>query len=130
MGNTHKSRDFANPDLHMRKQSADQLRGNREADQRLCFRYLDSSIPFLSKSEISSLWPSSVGLQPCLCRTWSETPKNGFLTTVCRLHVLYKTDNKAYPFASVLMKGKEMCYSWLMISKQSTLFHKSTLIVI
>ena len=34
---------------------ADQLRGNREADQRLCFRYLDSTIPLLSKSEISSL---------------------------------------------------------------------------
>ena len=26
---------------------ADQLRGNREADQRLCFRYLDSTIPLL-----------------------------------------------------------------------------------
>ena len=34
---------------------ADQLHGNREADQRLCFRYKDSTIPFLSKSEISSL---------------------------------------------------------------------------
>ena len=34
---------------------ADQLRGNREADQRLCFRYIDSTIPILSKSEISSL---------------------------------------------------------------------------
>ena len=34
---------------------ADQLRGNREADQRLCFRYIDSAIPLLSKSEISSL---------------------------------------------------------------------------
>ena len=40
----------------------DQLRGNLEADQRLCFRYLDSTIPFLSKSEISSLLPSSVCL--------------------------------------------------------------------
>ena len=34
---------------------ADQLRGNREADQRLCFRYLDSTIPLLLKSKISSL---------------------------------------------------------------------------
>ena len=34
---------------------ADQLRGNREADQRLCFRYTDSTIPLLPKSEISSL---------------------------------------------------------------------------
>ena len=33
---------------------ADQLRDNREADQRLCFRYLDSTIPLLLKSEISS----------------------------------------------------------------------------
>ena len=34
---------------------ADQRRGNREADQRLSFRYTDSTIPLLSKSEISSL---------------------------------------------------------------------------
>ena len=34
---------------------ADPLRGNREADQRLCFRYTDSTIPLLPKSEISSL---------------------------------------------------------------------------
>ena len=34
---------------------ADQLRGNREADQRLCFRYMDSTVPLLLKSKISSL---------------------------------------------------------------------------
>ena len=33
----------------------DQLRGNREADQRLCFRYTDSTFPLLSESKISSL---------------------------------------------------------------------------
>ena len=33
---------------------ADQLRGKREADQRLCCRYLDSTIPLLPKSEILS----------------------------------------------------------------------------
>ena len=60
---------------------ADQLRGNREADQRLCFRNTDSTIPLFPKSEISSLRPSSVAVQPGLCRTWSETPKTGFLTT-------------------------------------------------
>ena len=32
-----------------------ELRGNREADQRLCFRYLDSIVPLLPKSEISSI---------------------------------------------------------------------------
>ena len=52
---------------------ADQLRGNREADQCLCFRYIDSTIPLLSKSEISSLKPSSVAVEPGLCRTRSKT---------------------------------------------------------
>ena len=52
--------------------AADQLRGNREADQRLCFRYTASTIPLLSKSKISSLLPSSVTVQAGLCRTWSE----------------------------------------------------------
>ena len=33
---------------------ADQLRSNCEADQRLCFRYMDSIIPLLPSSEISS----------------------------------------------------------------------------
>ena len=33
--------------LHMRKQR--RRSGNREADQRLCFRYIDSTIPLLSK---------------------------------------------------------------------------------
>ena len=32
--------------------NADQLRGNREAEQRLCFRYSGSTIPLLPKSEI------------------------------------------------------------------------------
>ena len=34
---------------------ADQLHGDREANQCLCFRYVDSTIPLLPKSEISSL---------------------------------------------------------------------------
>ena len=41
--------------LHMRKQDADQLRGNREADQRLCFHYNDGTTPPLPKYGISSL---------------------------------------------------------------------------
>ena len=52
---------------------AAQLRGNCEADQRLCFRCIDSTIPLLSKSEISRLRPSSVAVEPGLCRTRLET---------------------------------------------------------
>ena len=65
--------------LNMQKQGPDQLRGNREADQCLCFHYIDSTIPLLSKYKILSLYPSSVAVQPGLCGTWSETPKTGFL---------------------------------------------------
>ena len=51
---------------------ANQIRGNLEADQCPYFRYTHSAIPLLSKSEISSLKPSSVTVQSGLCRTWSE----------------------------------------------------------
>ena len=60
---------------------ADQLRGNREADQRLGFRYMDSTIPLLLKSEISSFQLFSKLVQAGLCRTWSETLKTGFLAS-------------------------------------------------
>ena len=67
---------------------ADQLSGNSEADQRLCFRYTDSTIPLLPKSEISMHYkPCSVAVQPGLCRTWSENLKTSFLASrlICYL---------------------------------------------
>ena len=63
-----------------KNKDADQLGGDREADQHLCFHYTDNTIPLLPKSEISSLQSFSVVVQPGLCRTWSETPKTGFVT--------------------------------------------------
>ena len=54
---------------------ADQLRGNSEANQRLC------TISLLSKFEISSLYLSFLAAQSGLCKTLSETPKTGFLKT-------------------------------------------------
>ena len=48
------SRIVRKPDFCLgENKGADQLRGNREADQRLCFRYSDRTIPLLLKSEIS-----------------------------------------------------------------------------
>ena len=64
-----------------KNKGSDQLRGNRQADQLLCFHNMDSTIPLLSKSEIPSLYPSSVAVQHGLCGTWSETPKTCFLTS-------------------------------------------------
>ena len=50
------SRDVRKPDFCIcENKAADQLCGNRTTDQRLCFRYTDSTIPLLPKSEISSL---------------------------------------------------------------------------
>ena len=50
------SRNVRKPDFCICKnKDADQLRGNREADQPLCFRYLDSTLPLLPESKISSL---------------------------------------------------------------------------
>ena len=44
-------------------------------------RYLDSIIPLVSISEISSLYIASVAAQVRLCLTWLQTPKTGFLVT-------------------------------------------------
>ena len=50
----------------------DQLRSHCKADQRLCFRYMDSANPLLSKSKYSSLKPSSLLVQLGMCRTFSH----------------------------------------------------------
>ena len=51
---------------------ADQLRGKREADQRLCFRCTDSTILLLLKSKISSF---------CDCKGW-------FVSDLVRTHIV------------------------------------------
>ena len=80
---------------------ADQLHGNREADQRLCFRFSDSTIPLLLKSEISSFYLFSVLAQPDLCRTFSETtllvfPRGGSY----KIKIIYSMMG--------ILRGKEM----------------------
>ena len=57
---------------------ADQLCSNCTADQRLCFRYMDS-IFLLHNSEISSCEPPSVTVQASLCQTLLEIWKTCFL---------------------------------------------------
>ena len=57
-----------------KNKGAEQLRGKRQADQRPCLHYLDTTIPLLSKAEISrGFYPSSVPAQPRLCWTCSKT---------------------------------------------------------
>ena len=100
---------------------ADQLRGNREADQHLCFRYTDSTIPLLPKSEISCLWSSSLAVQ------------TGFLITrlICKQHrhrsaCLSKQSNQLfYDFIFCLVFAEQAgfrCLIFILI-QFSTAFH-------
>ena len=71
---------------------ADQLRGNREADQRLCFRYRDSAIPLLSKSGIFKPLAIFCG---CAARFVSDQVGNrnvGFLMTRLICHRKYPSN--------------------------------------
>ena len=68
---------------------ADQLCINCTADQRLCFHYLNSTIPPLPISEISSFYPSPVTVQVGLCRTWSEFQIVCFLMQRLNLYYMY-----------------------------------------
>ena len=54
---------------YAKNKGTDQMRSNCAADQCLCFHYIDSTIPLLSKSKISSLYPPSVAVQRGLCMT-------------------------------------------------------------
>ena len=72
----HKKADFC----LCENKGADQLRSN--CDQRLCFRYTDSTLSLLIKSEIiSSFYAASGTVHVGLCQTWLETPKTGFLAS-------------------------------------------------
>ena len=56
VGQSELKRIVRKPDFCIcENKDADQLRGNHEADQRLCFRYIDSTISLLPIYEISSL---------------------------------------------------------------------------
>ena len=67
---------------------ADLLRGNREADQRLCFRYIDRTIPLLSNSECTAWFVSDqVGNQ-----------KVGFLMTRLIYFNAFITGTALQPF--------------------------------
>ena len=61
---------------------ADQLRGNREADQRLCFRYSDSTIPLLLKFQASS---SFLSLYRPVCVGPGGNPEDRFSRVAAQL---------------------------------------------
>ena len=92
---------------------ADQLRGNREADQRLCFRYRDSTFPPLLIPKFSRFWVSSVTVQAGLCWTWSETQIVGFLMhrliSYMYLSALREFGGKVLKDMSCVMRKPDFC---------------------
>ena len=69
---------------------ADQLRGNREADQRLCFRYIDSTITLLPKSE-GARWPGGLCLGLRIQRSGVRAPLgSNRVVSLSKAHLLPK----------------------------------------
>ena len=61
-----------------KNKGADQLHGNRPADQHVCTRYIDSILTLPPKSEISILQSFSVVAQPAFLSDLVENPNNTF----------------------------------------------------
>ena len=99
---------------------ADQLRGNRETDQRPCFRYTDSTFPPLLIPKFSRFWVSSVTVQAGLCRTWSETQIAGFLMhrliTEASIIIVHMYSQRSFSYftckASFLWSVKQNKCAW------------------
>ena len=72
---SYEPRHEKNGVLHLRKQSR---RGHSAADQHLCFRYKDSTIPLLPIIKHLTIFCGCIAR---FARTWSETRKTGFLAT-------------------------------------------------
>ena len=64
-----------------RPRLADQPAHPRSLISTFVVRCLDSIMPLVSISEISSLYLASVAAQAGLSLLWSQTPKTGFLVT-------------------------------------------------
>ena len=67
--------------LYANNKGADQPAQPRSLISAFVVRCLDSVIPLLSISEISTFYLASVAAQAGLCLIWSQTPKTGFLVT-------------------------------------------------
>ena len=67
---------------------ADQPAHPRSLISAFVVRCLDSIIPLVSISEISSLYLASVAAQAGLSHSWSQTPKTGFLVTTLNYGML------------------------------------------
>ena len=66
---------------HANNKGADQPAHPRSMISAFVVRCLDSIVPLVFISEISSIYIASVATKAGLCLTWSQTPKTGFFVT-------------------------------------------------
>ena len=100
---------------------ADQLRGDREADLRLCYRYTDSTTPLLPKFKCQA--SSNAPFCGCTARFVSETPKTVFSRTRLIREVLetysprwarwqVKPQSPLYIPISFMISAQYVCFFW------------------
>ena len=86
---------------------------NCEADQRLCFRYSDSTVPLSLNPKFQASSFFSVTVQPGLCQTCSETtllvfPRDGSFIYVPYMEIFYRQTNPQvyrYKYEYIKMAG-------------------------
>ena len=90
-----------------KNKDADQLCSNCTADQRLCFRYNDSTIPLLLKSKISSFQPSSVAAKAGLFQAWVRNTEDQFSSVAAQMckGVFNITKSAHYPLFHINYNG-------------------------
>ena len=59
--------------------------------------FVFARLPHLPKFKISSVYPFSVTVQPSLCRTWSETPKDRFSLVTAYMTLLFTGLRSPHP---------------------------------
>ena len=109
--------------LYSHSKGADQPAHPRSLISAFVVCCLDSIIPLLSISEISSLYLASLETQAGLCLTWSQTPKTGFLATRLNFDLLILKAGKAkgrgvsYIFTSIVMSRLFTLYEIFLLFK-------------
>ena len=94
------SRIMRKPDFCLCKnKDADQLCSNCTADQRICFRCSDRTIPLLPLPKISRFF-FSYTVQAGMCLTWSEIQKVGFLASRLKLEMPRENLSLYFPITS------------------------------
>ena len=71
-----------------KNKGADQVRSNCAADQHLCFRYIDSTIPLLPRNDITTLAFLGTVVKPSYSFQWGKGKGFTFLSFNVLLDIL------------------------------------------